>query len=62
LRLDTFDDMIELRFHNYASHYHLTQSRMQCLEVEDEIELAHILKEAIQRLDEDLYEVEEGER
>jgi hypothetical protein len=35
---------------------------MQCLEVEDEVELAYVLEKAIERLDEDLYQVEEGER
>jgi hypothetical protein len=35
---------------------------MQCFEVEDEVELAHILKEAVEGLHEDLDEIKEGER
>lgn len=35
---------------------------MQRLKIEDEIKLAHVLEEPVQRLDEDLNEVEEGER
>lgn len=31
---------------------------MQRLEIENQIQLAHILKQPIQRLDENLYEVE----
>lgn len=32
---------------------------MQALEVEDQIELAHVLEQAVQRLDEDLDQVEQ---
>jgi hypothetical protein len=35
---------------------------MQRLEVEDQIEFAHIFEEAVEGLHEDLYEVEQGER
>lgn len=35
---------------------------MQRLEVEDEVQLAHVLEQAVQRLDEDLDQVEQGER
>lgn len=34
---------------------------MQRLEVEDQVELAYVLKEAVKRLDVDLYEVYQGE-
>lgn len=54
--------MIELRLHDHAAYDHFTQCGMKCFEVEDQVELAHVLEETIQRLDEDLYEVEEGER
>lgn len=35
---------------------------MQGLEAEDQIQFAHVLEQAVQGLDEDLDEVEEGER
>lgn len=35
---------------------------MQCLEVEDQIQLAHVLKQPIECFDENLDQVEESER
>ena len=35
---------------------------MQCLEIENQIQLAYILKEAVESLDKNLDEVEQGER
>ncbi len=35
---------------------------MQCLEVEDQVQLAHVLKQPIECFDENLDQVEESER
>lgn len=59
---DALDDVLELCFDDHTTDYHLAQCRVQGLEVEDQVELAHIFEEAIERLDEDLDEVEERER
>jgi hypothetical protein len=47
--------------HNTANN-HLAQRRMQGLEIEDQIQLADILKQAVQGLDIDLDEVDQGQR
>jgi hypothetical protein len=61
LCFDSLDHLVELCFHDYSADYHLAKCRMQRLEVEDQVELAHIFEEAVESLYEDLDEVEEGE-
>lgn len=61
MRLNALDDSVELGLDDDAADDHLTQGGMQGLEVEDQIQLAHVLEQAVERLDEDLYQVEQGE-
>lgn len=44
LTLDPFHHAVQLRLDDHAAHNHLAQGRVQRLEVEDEIELAHVLE------------------
>lgn len=60
--LDARNYSVQARLNDHAAYYHLGQSRVQRLKVEDEVQLAHVFKEAIQRLDIDLYQVDERER
>lgn len=56
------DDPIKIRFYHHAANDHLRQGGVQALEVEDEVELAHVLEELVQRLDVHLDQVDQGER
>ena len=61
LPLDARNDLLQPRLYNHAPYNHLPQDCMQCFKVENQIQLAHVLEEAIEGFDEDLDEVEEGE-
>lgn len=58
----TLDNFIKLGFYHDSSHNHLAKRGMQCLEIEDEVQFADILEEAVKGLYEDLDEVEKGKR
>lgn len=47
LTLYTLDYSIKLRLHNDASNNHFSKRSVQCLEVEDEIELAYVLEQPV---------------
>lgn len=51
-----------MRLNYHAANYHFAQSRMQRLEVEDQVELAYVLKKAVKGLYEDLNQIEQGKR
>lgn len=55
-------DTVQTGLYNDATHNHLSKHRMHRLVSEDEIQLADVLKKAIQRLDEDLDQVYKGKR
>lgn len=55
-------DAVEVGLDDDAADDHLAQRGVHGLEVEDEVELADVFKEAVQRLDVDLDEVDEGQR
>lgn len=57
LALDTVDDSIELRLYHDTSYNHFSQCCVECFEIEDEIQLAHVLEQAVKRLHEDLDEI-----
>lgn len=59
LTLDAVDYPLERRLDDDPTDDHLGQGSMQRFEVEDEIELAHVLEQAIQGLDEDLDQVQQ---
>src|SRR6187551_2155399 len=50
LRPHPRDNPIRARLNHHAADNHLAQRRVQRLKVEDEVELAHVLKQAVQRL------------
>ena len=54
LTLNPLDHSIKLRFDHYTAHNHFAQRGMQCLKIEDEVQLAHVFEEPIERLYEDL--------
>ncbi|KAJ8112807.1 hypothetical protein OPT61_g4912 [Boeremia exigua] len=62
LALDPLNNPIKLCLDHYPPDNHLAQGGVQRLEVEDEVELAHVLEQAVQSLDEDLDQVEQGQR
>lgn len=55
-------DLLQVRFHHHAADNHLTQHRMHRLVPEDQVQLAHVLEHAVQRLHEDLDQVDQRER
>ena len=57
--LDAVDDFLEAGFDDHSAHDHLAKHCMESLEPEDEVELAHILEQSVERLDENLDEVEQ---
>jgi hypothetical protein len=62
LRAHPLDDALEPRLDDDAADYNLGQRGVQGLEVEDEVELAHVFEHAVEGLDEDLDQVQQGER
>jgi len=54
--------LIKPRLDNHTPNNHLTQNRMQRLEIENQVQLAHILKQPVQRLDKDLYQIQQRQR
>jgi hypothetical protein len=62
LRPHPRNDPIRARLNHHATDNHLAQRRVQRLEVEDEVKLAHVLEQAVQRLDVNLDDVDEGQR
>ena len=62
LRAHARHNAVEARLDDNAANDHLREGGVHGLKVEDEVELADVLKEAVERLDVDLDEVHEGER
>lgn len=62
LRLDALHHPLQPRLDDHAAHNHLVERGVQRLKVEDQIQLAHVLEQAVEGLDEDLDQVEQGER
>lgn len=56
------DDLVETSLNNDTADNHLAQHRMLRLEIEDEIQLAHVFEQAVQRLDKDLDQVKQCQR
>ena len=56
------DDSLQRRLDDDPSNDDLGEGRVQRLEVEDEVELAHVLEHAVEGLDKDLDQVQQGER
>lgn len=44
LRLDSRDDLVQLRLNHDPAHDHLAECRVQGLEIEDQVQLANILE------------------
>ena len=55
-------DAVKVCFYHDAADNHLCQCRVHGLKVEDKVELAHIFKKPVERLDIHLNEVNESER
>lgn len=51
---------VQVRLDDDAAYDHLAQGRVEGLEVEDQIELADVLEQLVQRLDVHLDQVEQG--
>ena len=62
LGLDARYDAVHVCLDDHASHNHFAKRRVQGLEVEDQVQLAHILEQLVQRLDVDLDQVEQRQR
>lgn len=62
LCLDPRDDPVEVRLYHHAADDHLGQGGVQALKVEDEVQLAHVLEQLVQRLDVHLDQVDQGQR
>lgn len=62
LRPHALHDLLHIRLNHHPSHNHLAQRRMQRLKVENQIQLADILKQPVQRFDVYLNQIDEGER
>lgn len=62
LGLDPRDYPVEVRLYHHAADDHLGQGGVQALEVEDEVQLAHVLEQLVQSLDVHLDQVDQGER
>lgn len=62
LRAHARHDAVEARLDDDAANDHLSKGGVHGLKVEDEVELADVLKKTVKRLDVDLDEVHEGER
>ena len=60
-RYHSFSDST-LQLELALADHHLSQGRVQRFEVEDQVQLAHVLEEAVQSLYEHLDEVQERER
>lgn len=61
LRAHAGDDALEVGLYNDAADDHLAESGVEGLKVEDEVELADVLKEAVEGLNVDLDEVEQSQ-
>lgn len=59
---DALDDAIEARLDDDAADYHFAERGVQRLVVEDEVQLADVFEQAVERLDEDLDQVEQRQR
>lgn len=53
------NDLWQVRLQHQSAHDHLIQNEQNLVRVEDKVELADILKAAVQRLDKDLNEVQD---
>lgn len=62
LRLHALDNLLSPRLDHHPAHDHLTQHSMQRLEIEDQIQFAHVFEQVIQAFDEDVDQIEESER
>jgi hypothetical protein len=62
LRLDTLNNLLPARLNHNTTHNHLAQHRMQRLEIENQVQLAYILKQVIQTLDKDVDQVQQRQR
>ena len=55
------DDAIHIRFYHHSTYYHLSKCSMESFEVEDEVQLADILKQLIERFHIYLNQVDQRE-
>lgn len=62
LRLHPLHNLLPPRLHHHTPHNHLSQHRMQRLEIENQIQFTHILEKIIQALDEHVDQVQQRER
>ena len=58
----TGHDLVNVGLDHDATHNHLVQGGVHGLKPKDQVQLAHILKDAVQRLDKHLDQVDQGER
>lgn len=56
------NDLVQICFHHHAADDHLTQCCMHRLEAKDEVQLTDVFEEAVQRFDENLDQIDQGER
>lgn len=56
------NDLLNIRLNNHTTNDHLAQHPVHSLIAKDQIELTNILKHAVQCFDEDLDQIDQGER
>ena len=49
-------------FYDHASDYHLSERGVECFEIENQVQFAHVLEKAVKGLHENLDEIEKGQR
>ena len=62
LALHALKYLFQLSFDHDASHYHFSERGVECFEVEDQVQLAHVFEKAVEGQHKDLDEIEEGQR
>jgi hypothetical protein len=52
--VDVLENLCHVGFEDHPPHHNLIKNVMHSLDVEDQVELAHVLKSLVKRLDKDL--------
>ena len=61
LDFDGLEDLVDVCLEHHAAHDDLVEDKVDAVHVEDEIELADVLKALVERLDKHLNEIEDAE-
>jgi len=61
LRRDRLENVGQVGLEHHAAHDDLVQHKVHLVEVEDEVQLAHVLERLVERLDEDLNQIQNAQ-